>query len=274
MVEEDASEGGPVPALRAYGPTARRQGKRLFGWFGALVLVALALSVVFLGTPYEGDPASIEAVEEDPSVELTGTNGGYVLEPAAVESDTGIVFYPGGRVRPSAYVGSLAPLASEANVTVVVPSMPRNLAIVDYAVARTGLRPDAASDAMAAHPDIETWYVGGHSLGGAMACRYADRDSDVSGLLLYASYCDVDVSDTGLDVLSVVGTADTVLDWETYERNQQYLPADANLVELDGLNHTQFGTYTSQDDPSGTSYDQAHDRLNDVVIAWLTERRS
>jgi hypothetical protein len=102
-----------------------------------------------------------------------------------------------------------------------------------------------------------------------MACRYVADDSDVQGLLLYASYCDVDISDSNLEVLSVTGSADTVLNRAAYERNLEKLPASARVQTVEGLNHTQFASYRGHDEPSGTSYELAHERLNEVVVPWL-----
>lgn len=264
---------------RIHWPTVRSQAKRLFGWTVVLVVIFIAGTVVFLGTPYEPPPESIDAVEADEDVTLSEYNGGYVLEPATVDEASrtdGLVFYPGARVEPSGYVESLAPLASEANLTVVVPKMPMNLAVTEYAIARTGLRADAATRAIDGDESVENWYVGGHSMGGAMACRYARGNAEsIDGLLLYASYCDQDISDSNLAVLSVAGEADTVLTWETYEANLGNLPADATVETLPGVNHTQFGSYRFQrgDDPSGTSYAEAHQRLNDVVLDWFESQR-
>ncbi len=264
---------------RIHWPTVQSQLKRVAGWTIVLVVVLFAAVVVFLGTPYEPPQESIEAVEADGDVTLSAYNGGYMLEPTAVgEADRtdGLVFYPGARVEPSAYVESLAPLAREGNLTVIVPKMPMNLAVADYGLARTGLRSDAATRAIDDHESIEHWYVGGHSMGGAMACRYARTNAEsVDGLLLYASYCDQDISDSDLAVLSVAGEADTVLTWETYEANLDNLPADATVETLPGVNHTQFGSYRFQrgDDPSGTSYAEAHQRLNEVVLDWFESQR-
>jgi hypothetical protein len=256
--------------------TLRSQGKRLIGWGVVVLVVLLTVAVVFLGTPFEAPEDSLDRVENDPGVSVTEAGGGYVLEPAE-PSDTGLVFYPGARVAPDAYVESLAPLARDANVTVVIPRFPFNLAIVDYGLARTGLWPHAPTAAMDDHPEIERWYVGGHSLGGAMACRYADGYTDrIEGLVLYGSYCDRDISDSGLAVLSVAGTGDTVIDWNAYERGLDRLPAEAAVTELDGLNHTQFGRYTGQsgDTPTGTSYTEAHARLNEVAVSWFQNETS
>ena len=255
--------------MAGYGALIYSQLKRLFVWVLVAAIVVLAVGLVYVTMPYQGTAESIAAVEDDDRVTVTQTDLGYVLQPAERSPEAGVVFYPGGRVHPDAYVGSLAALSRDANVTVVVPKMPLNLAILDRWFARTPLWTDAAGRVIADYPDIEQWYVGGHSLGGSMACRYADEDRDVEGLLLYASYCDVDISDSDLAVLSVTGSADTVLNRNAYQRNLDNLPASAQVAELDGLNHTQFASYRGQDDPSGTSYELAHERLNGVVVPWL-----
>ncbi|MEF8936813.1 alpha/beta hydrolase [Halovenus amylolytica] len=251
-----------------YWPKIRSQLKRLFVWIVVVAIVVLVGGLVYFSMPYEGTAASIDAVEEDDRVTVDRTDLGYVLQPADATPEAGVVFYPGGRVHPNAYVGSLAALSREGNVTVVVPKMPLDLAILDYGFGRTPVWDDAADRARSAHPDIDRWYVGGHSLGGSMACRYAD-DSDVEGLLLYASYCDVDLSDSDLDVLSVTGSADTILNRGAYDRNSANLPDSARTETLDGLNHSQFASYRGQDTPSGTGYEVAHERLNGVVVPWL-----
>lgn len=248
--------------------TARRQGKRLGVWLGVGLIVVAALTVGYVGTPYHGPAESIAAVEDDPRVTVDRTSEGYVLQPADTTPEAGVVFYPGGRVHPDAYVRSLAPLVRDANVTVVIPRLPLHLAVVDYELAQSGVGSHAADSAMADHPAIDEWYVGGHSLGGAMACRYG-ATSEVEGLLLYASYCDVDISERRIAVMSVTGNADGVLNRTAYERNRDTLPATTRFAELSGVNHTQFGSYTGQDRPSGTSYETAHSRLNNVVVPWL-----
>ncbi|WP_336325502.1 alpha/beta hydrolase [Halovenus sp. HT40] len=252
-----------------YRPRLRRQGKRLTVWLVAALLVAATVALVFLSTPYQAQPESIDAVEADDGVTLTETDQGYVIEPAAGSSDVGVVFYPGARVSPGAYVGSLADLTRQANATIVVPRLPLNLAVVDYGIGQTPVGSHAADRAMSRHPAVEEWYVGGHSLGGAMACRYAHSNREVTGLLLYASYCDVDISERSLAVVSVAGEADTVIDRDAYERGLRNLPETATTAELPGVNHSQFGTYRGQDEPSGTSYETAHRRLNEVVVPWL-----
>ena len=81
--------------------------------------------------------------------------------------------------------------------------MPCNLAVLDS---------NAADGIAEQYPDIETWFIGGHSLGGAMAASYAAGHSDeLDGLILLAAYSTEDLSGSDLAVLSIYGSEDQVL---------------------------------------------------------------
>ena len=65
--------------------------------------------------------------------------------------------------------------------------------------------------------DYEHWYIGGHSLGGAMAADYAaGHSSAFDGLVLLASYSAKDLSDASFPVLSlsIYGSEDGVLNMD------------------------------------------------------------
>jgi len=242
----------------------RRFGRRATVWLVAIVVLAVAAGSVYFGTPYHGTDAGVASVEQNPHATVTEEGGTYTLEPADGNASAGLVFYPGARVHPDAYLASLGPLAGDANVTVVIPKMPLNLAVLDQGAASAHVTDRA----------VDSWYVGGHSLGGAMACRYAaENPGTVDGVVLYGAYCDRDISGTELEALSVTGSADTVVDSDTYEGNLDNLPEDATVRELP-LNHTQFGDYRGQrgDEPSNVSYATAHERLANVTVQWFQVR--
>ncbi|AEN05009.1 hypothetical protein Halar_1260 [halophilic archaeon DL31] len=152
------------------------------------------------------------------------------------------------------------------NVTVFIPEMPLNIAL---------LNTDVAGSIRTQHPSIQTWFVGGHSLGGVAACQYASSH-DVHGLVLFASYCNVDIRDESFAVLSVTGNADTVLDRENYQEAKTRFPPKTTTYEIEGMNHTQFASYGGQrgDSPASLSYDEAHQRLADVLSPWLRNHSS
>lgn len=92
---------------------------------------------------------------------------------------TGFMFYPGALVDPHAYNAMMARLAAQKILAVVVKA-PANLAVIN---------PDAGVPLMTQFPGITRWVIGGHSLGGAMACTLIKSKPDlVSGLILFAAY--------------------------------------------------------------------------------------
>ncbi|USZ68154.1 alpha/beta hydrolase [Halorussus salilacus] len=231
----------------------------------AVLLIAVSGVAVYFSFPQQGHTSSVRSVQDDPRISVSSADGVGVLSPTETNSTTGLVFYPGARVAPDAYYRALAPLVTRANVTVFVPTMPLNVALLD---------PDAAESIRTSHPHIRTWAVGGHSLGGVAACQYTDSNpGDVRGLVLLASYCNGDVSDQSLAVLSVTGSADTVLDRENYRAGRTRLPPNATFHEIRGMNHTQFGSYRGQrgDSRAPLSYDEAHRRLAEVLVSWARD---
>ena len=57
--------------------------------------------------------------------------------------------------------------------------MPLNFAIFDY---------NAADEVISNYPNIKNWAISGHSLGGVMAAKYASENSNIKGVIFYASY--------------------------------------------------------------------------------------
>jgi hypothetical protein len=244
---------------------ARSNAERVTVW----ALVVAIIVVTGLGWvvthPLSGSEASIATVRANDQVALSQHDGTYVLEPTNDEPTAGLVFYPGARVAPDAYLASLAPLVGQADIAVYVPRMPLNLAVFD---------PGTASDVIAEHQNIDRWFVGGHSLGGSMACRYtSNHRGRVDGLVLFASFCEAGVT-PNVSILSVTGSADTVLNGETYAARRGNFPANATVVEIQGMNHSQLGSYTGQrgDQPASIGYRTAHDRLADVTVPWFENR--
>ena len=107
--------------------------------------------------------------------------------------------------------------------------------------------------------------MGGHSLGGVKACQLAE---DAGQLILFASYCATDISETSVDVLSIAGSEDGLSTPQKIADDRHLLPADAELVEIAGASHSSFGDYGLQPgDGTPTISDED-------MIAQITERTS
>jgi pimeloyl-ACP methyl ester carboxylesterase len=204
---------------------------------GAL-LVALAGGLIFwtAGALGPSDQA-LSALESDSQVQVIEEPDLIVFEPIGGQPSTGFILYPGARVDFRSYAPVLRRLA-EQNVLAVALRVPLNVAF---------LNANGADDVIAAYPQITDWIVGGHSLGGVVAASYAASHSAVSGLVLWASYpADDSLLGSGVRVLSIYGSNDSILPPEEVLHSQELLPADTILVEIQGGNHAQFGSYGFQ----------------------------
>ena len=204
----------------------------------ALVLAVLVgACAIYLGDYYHADSKAIEAFASSNTVQMqTLDNGNIVFEPE--DATTGFIFYPGGKVEYTAYIPLMKALSSEGVLCVLV-EMPFNLAVLDINAA-DGIQED--------YPQIKSWYIGGHSLGGSMAASYlADHTDEYDGLVLLGSYSTADLSGSGLKVLSVYGSEDQVLNREKYKANKSNLPGDFAEVIIEGGCHAYFGMYGEQD---------------------------
>ena len=206
----------------------------------AILLVLVVGTVAFVAwslNPLEAMPEAVAALKSDADVLVTDADW-MIFTPVNAGVQTGVIIYPGGHVDPRAY----SPLAKEiarAGYLVILPPVPLNLAFTTINV---------ADEIMAAYPAIEHWYVGGHSLGGAMAAEYVAANADkVDGLFLWASYSaeSTDLSAIpNLKVLSIYGTEDGGA--EEIRLSKERSPADTTWVEMQGGNHAQFGWYGIQ----------------------------
>lgn len=208
---------------------------------GTLAFLAWALDA----SPAE--PAAYAAAIADASA-VIGSQGGFItIRPAASTPSVGLLFYPGARVAPAAYVAKLSAVAVGANVQIAIGRPPLNLAVFSIGQA----------DAMrAALPDVKRWYVGGHSLGGAMACLYASKHRDsLEGVVLFGTYCGTDISDSSLRVLTIAGQQDGLFPPVKISAAASELPAGASLEQVSGMNHAQFGDYGEQPGDNAATID-------------------
>lgn len=186
---------------------------------------------------YHADEKALEAMAYQTGSVQTEQDGDVIWF-VPEDPTAGLIFYPGGKVEYTAYAPLLRACA-ENGILCALVRMPGNLAVLD-ANAADGLQQE--------HPEVTTWYIAGHSLGGAMAASHAAaHEKDFDGLILLAAYSTKDLSQTTLRVLSVYGSEDGVMNRESYEKNRANLPADTTEVVLDGGCHAQFGSYGPQD---------------------------
>jgi predicted esterase len=129
---------------------------------------------------------------------------------------------------------------------------------------------DAAAAIKAKQPGITSWYLCGHSLGGAMVATYlSDHVNEYTGLILLASYSTKDLSGTSLKTCTIFGSEDKVLNKNKYIDAKKNLPSTNLEVEIVGGNHGQFGDYGVQKG-DGTASISREDQQNQTVQAIVS----
>jgi len=211
--------------------------RRIWRWL-LLGVIAAALAVaIWFFTPLRPLAGAGDSLVDGETVLVTD-DPWYTFTPVD-ENPTGLILYPGARIDPVAYAPPARAIAEAGYLTVLVP-MPLNLAV---------LSPNRAEEVIDAHPEIETWAIGGHSLGGAMAAQFANNHrSDVAGVILWGAYPGVNTSlrNAGQAVQVVYGTRDCISTPEEVEEALVRLPAESELIVIEGGNHSQFGWYRDQ----------------------------
>lgn len=230
-----------------------------------LLVVLLGINVYHYLTEYY--PASSDACE----VVTVGKEGGTIVASSKNEknlifksdnpTDTGILFYPGGKVEYIAYAPLLERLRAE-GYNVVLIKMPFNLAFFNMNVAD-----EVITDMKYDLPEVEHWYILGHSLGGVAASKYAaDFPKEVEGLMLLGSY-DYGGYDPA-NTLIIYGSNDLNLDLSRIDFEQ------SEVYCIQGGNHAWFGDYGMQEgDGKATLTHKDQQKLTvKKIIEWINNK--
>lgn len=211
--------------------------KIVFSIIIVLILSLVAGTVYYINDYYKADEVAVSLITTPKtSITVTEENGVFTFKPQ--NATKGIIFYPGGKVEAESYAPLMQALAENGVLSVLV-TMPGNLAVLDM---------NAADGLQEKYPEIESWYMSGHSLGGSMSASYiAENSKEFDGIILLASYSTADLRNSGLDVLSIYGSNDGVLNMEKYEECKPNLPENFKEVIIEGGCHAYFGAYGEQE---------------------------
>jgi hypothetical protein len=236
----------------------------LFGLL--LILIVLgAASLLYLSRPGAAPQSQALSAMQSSDQVMVNSSAWITFTPTEELPTTGFIFYPGGKVEAEAYASVLHDIAAEGFLVVDVP-MPFDLAV--FGVNR-------AEDVIAANPQIDTWVIGGHSLGGVMAAEYAAVNLDlISGVAFWASYPaeESPLRQSGLAVISIYGTRDGLSTPDKIEASIPLLPADTVWVSIAGGNHAQFGNYGTQsgDQMAEISPTEQHAQIVQAMTQFLS----
>lgn len=191
-----------------------------------IIIIGIIAFGIYVSTYYHAQKYDITGVS------ITETK--HYITYGNETAKAGFIFYPGAKVEEKAYEPILSELAKK-DIYCVLVKMPFHLAV---------FQPNAAEKIIEEKTQIKEWYLGGHSLGGAMAAEFvSSHQKELQGLILLAAYPTKELEQ--IPVLSIYGSNDTVLNKEKYTSSITF---SSHLTEviIEGGNHAQFGNYGEQ----------------------------
>ena len=233
---------------------------KVFRWLLVAVLVILLIGTIGLVgwatvSAQEATGRAVAVLQENG---VQREDGQLVFRPSS-PNGKGLIYYPGGLVDPEAYAVTAQGIA-DAGYLVVIPKMPLNLAF-------TGI--NRADGIRADFPEIESWVIGGHSLGGAMAAEYAQNNVDsLDGLIMYASYPanNEQFVDFPIPILSISGSKDPGTPQQ--EAFYEAIADSATRFVIEGGNHRQYADYSFQPD-DGIPTISAAEQQDQIIAATV-----
>ena len=198
----------------------------------SLVLLFTGAFFIYVSDYYRADDLAIAVMQSGDDIHVQDN---LVILSPPTSSDNALIFYPGAKVEHLAYLPILEKIKDTSGITCILVKMPYNMAIFDA---------NAAEKIIDKFPDIKNWYIGGHSMGGAMASNYASKHQEkVKGLILLGAY--IYGNYPAADTLTIYGTFNTSV--------AEKIDYTENIVSIEGGNHAQFGNYGQQKgDPDAT----------------------
>ena len=193
---------------------------------------------------YPANEDALESLESNFFMQVTETDLFIRFDNQFIPGSVGLIIQPGGEVDPRAYARIARKIAGP-GYRVIIDKTPSELVVA-------GVIPNRIPVIQASNPDVQTWALAGHSLGGVIAAQYiADNplDTSIKGLALWAAFPNPDFPiayRTDLAVASIYGENDCLVTPATILSLSWTLPANASFVELAGANHAQWGDYGDQ----------------------------
>lgn len=233
----------------------------------AVVALIVIASIIYVSDYYIADPEVEIYVNGEHCGQVAVFADGDRIIFTPENPEVGLIFYPGGKVEFTAYAPLLESLAEE-GVMCILLKMPLNLAVLDQ---------NAASGIVEQYPEIDKWYMCGHSLGGAMAASHVNNSTGkYDGIILLAAYSTKDIATDTDSALIIYGSNDEVLNRSKFEKYKSNLPSNSSFVEIEGGCHAYFGNYGAQSgdgEPAITRQEQQR-ITRDEIIKFIFKRNS
>ena len=230
--------------------------KKILLVVATVLLLIGGFFIYYINDYYRAQQTALNIVdemrEEDGNLYFDGT------------TTTGFIIYPGGKVDERAYA-ALAKELHQNGDTVVIVEVLFHLSILDNNVAKSVIENN---------PQIENWYLIGHSLGGTSASIFASENPElISGIIFLGSYTYKDLRNYSFACLIITGSNDKVLNHEKALAAEEWYPSNTKWSVIEGGNHAYYGDYGNQagDGVAAISPQQQQRETVDIILNWINQ---
>lgn len=224
------------------------------------LLCVIIYSYLYFKERYHATEYALNYIKSTDEVKVYNEKSAYFFDGPG--TDKAFIFYQGAKIDEEAYAGIMHDLAKN-GIDCYLAKMPLRFAFMNV---------NAASDIIKNSKNhYDKWYIGGHSLGGAIAAIYtASHRDDIDGLAMFASYSIKQIPDK-IKVLSFISSNDKVLNWKKYKENLKNLPNNYTEILIKGGNHGNFGDYGIQkkDGESDITKEEQHQQIVETILKYF-----
>lgn len=230
-----------------------------------IFLILIISITIWVNITYSPNDTALYYTIANENVDVLKEEFGVSFTPVEQKNTTGIIFYPGAKVEPEAYSPLAFKLAEKGYMTIIV-EMPLNLAVIDK---------DLGKEVIEYYEGVKYWYIGGHSLGGAMAGNFAyEHNNLIEGVFFLGAYPVEDLSELPLNGLLVNGALDGIIDKERLKEAEKLMPKNSLNIRIEGGNHSQFGSYGLQknDQEAEIPFEEQQEKTIELIIESIESK--
>lgn len=233
----------------------KRIRKKKIWMIAAIVIAVMLLVAAFFYTPALPEAAEIAKQMKDVDGDL------YFYG----DSGVGFIIYPGAKADERSYAYIAQQLNAEGH-TAIIPNIPLHMSVWG---------PEQGLEIIEDNPEVEKWFLIGHSLGGLPISQIAAKQPEkLEGIAFVASLMICDLSDTDLSAIRITAEHDGVMPDKMMESNLDYLPENSTSVMIEGANHNQFGAYWHPgfDGKATITWKEQQDQMISLILDFFDEQ--
>lgn len=233
----------------------KRIRKKKIWMIAAIVIAVMLLVAAFFYTPALPEAAEIAKQMKDVDGDL------YFYG----DSGVGFIIYPGAKADERSYAYIAQQLNAEGH-TAVIPNIPLHMSVWG---------PEQGLEIIEDNPEVEKWFLIGHSLGGLPISQIAAKQPEkLEGIAFVASLMICDLSDTDLSAIRITAEHDGVMPDKMMESNIDYLQENSTSVMIEGANHNQFGAYWHPgfDGKATITWKEQQDQMISLILDFFDEQ--